>query len=110
MSNSTRRPYSTHTINCGAKRDKRTANRSVRRRQNQWLATTLDFEEALLPHRYECSDNDVWGWSRDGKQHYNSLSQAWAHYCEGCNLPYSWRRSKKEPVWPPDWYTKLLRK
>ena len=46
-------------------------SRAVRRAQEQSLREAIrddDWEGWLIPTRYECSDNDVWGWGRDGKQ------------------------------------------
>ena len=40
--------------------DKRLAARGVRRKQNQWLRKTVDFGEAIVPHRLECPWNEVY--------------------------------------------------
>lgn len=58
-----------------AKDDKRHAHRGERRAQSLALRNEIiagDFENFLLPHKYECSNNDNWGWDRDGSQHYYS--------------------------------------
>ena len=58
-----------------AKEDKRHAHRGERRAQDLALRKELmtgTFENFLLPHRYECSNNDNWGWNRDGSQRYYS--------------------------------------
>jgi hypothetical protein len=68
MSRSTRRPYMAVTGNSSAKSDKRLANKGVRRAHKASLKTCTDFENFLLPHRLECHWNEVYGWSRDGKQ------------------------------------------
>lgn len=74
MSRSYRRPYSAVTGHSSAKDDKRHANRGVRRGQNQYLRNiivgNLDWDETLIPHKLECSYNEVYSWGRDGKQGY----------------------------------------
>jgi hypothetical protein len=70
MSRSTRRPYAAITGTSSAKSDKRFANRGVRRAHNRNLKCCTDLENLLLPHRLECSWNEVWIWGRDGKQIY----------------------------------------
>ena len=68
MSRSYRKPYSAITGTKSAKDDKRIARRAVRRMENQRIRDCKDFEELLMPERYECTYNDVWSWGRDGKQ------------------------------------------
>ena len=46
--------------------DKTQANRSFRRAVNKALYYCLDYEELLIPHRYEAAHNDRWGWLGDG--------------------------------------------
>ena len=71
MSRSYRKPY---CVPCGdtgsAKKDKRIAARAMRRKQNHVLRVwmTREDEDLIIPPRYECAHNDVWGWNRDGKQ------------------------------------------
>ena len=84
MGKSYRRPYAAITGVSSAKDDKQRAARGMRRKQNQWLKTISDFEDALIPHRRECSWNQVWCWKRDGKKHLS--------------------------LWPPDWFQKITRK
>lgn len=65
---------------CGcssAAHDKTIANRGVRHVQNQALRL-YDDDTFLMPHRYECTHNDVWGWNRDGNKHYYKPAQ-YAH-------------------------------
>jgi hypothetical protein len=71
MSRSYRKPYTSIT-GASAHNDKRWANRSVRRSVRNAIHQAVDFEEIDIPHRYECPYNDVWGWSRDGRQFYVS--------------------------------------
>lgn len=118
MSRSYRKPYAAicgHDVS--AKDDKRLAARGVRRKQNQWLRTTQDFEEnGLVPHRLECHWNEVYGWSRDGKQRYIALTKRdWAKYCriEQGLFHSAWERrweAKHPNVWPPKWYADIKRK
>jgi hypothetical protein len=75
MGKSYRKPYSAITGHASAKSDKRRAARGVRRKLNQWLKAARDFQDDLIPHRLECSWNQVWSWQRDGKQHYYPPSQ-----------------------------------
>jgi hypothetical protein len=70
MSRSYRRPFATITGNASAKDDKCRAHRGVRRKQNQLLATCVDYEELLVPHSLECAWNEVYSWGRDGAQFY----------------------------------------
>jgi len=72
MSRSTRRPYMAVTGKSSARSDKRLAHKGVRRAHKQSLKTCTDFEDFLLPHQFECHWNEVYCWSRDGKQSYFS--------------------------------------
>jgi hypothetical protein len=94
---------------CGgdsAKYDKQLASRGMRRRQNQALRTADDFEEFVIPHRYECSHNHVWCWGRDGRQVWQALtSRDWARH-----LYWVERGWDKLEEWPPKYYLKMMRK
>lgn len=68
MSRSIRRPYSAPCGNASAHQDKIYAARGVRRAQNRAVREAQDWGEFELPHRFECSHNDVCDWRRDGKQ------------------------------------------
>lgn len=68
MSRSYRLPYSAITGHSSAKGDKIQAHRGVRASQKHAIRNCLDWDEFLIPHRYECSYNDVWSWHRDGKK------------------------------------------
>jgi hypothetical protein len=74
MSRSYRKPYCAITGCNSAKADKEWAARGVRRTQNQWLRKLDDHDTALVPHRLECTWNNVWCWGRDGKQRWQSPS------------------------------------
>lgn len=84
MSKSYRKPYAPVTGVRSAAEDKKVARRSWRRVQNLELRTFKgDWDEFLIPARYEASDNDVWGWGRDGKQ--------WLHFAPALNWDiYKW--------------------
>jgi hypothetical protein len=118
MSRSYRRPYSAICGNGSAKEDKRIAARGMRRRLNQWLHNLEDYDESgLIPHRLECSHNDVWGWNRDGKQRYCVPSMTeWNGYLKVVNNgPFrnKWEEEhlkKYNSVWPPEWYRQITRK
>src|SRR5215469_5283110 len=82
MSRSYRRPYAAGTGAVPATDDKRLAARGVRHTQNQWLRTTIDFEEAMVPHKLECAWNEVYNWKRDGAQHLQLPdARDWSRYC-----------------------------
>lgn len=72
MSKSYRKPWGTAcSIKSSAHDDKTIAARSVRRAQEQSLREAVhddDWDGWLLPNRYECTHNNVWGWGRDGKK------------------------------------------
>lgn len=120
MSKSYRKPYSAITGAHSAHDDKTVAARMVRRAQNNALRTAIanqvDWDEFLLPEVYECSHNDVWGWSRDGKQRlqtrgnqYNNpfayvSSPTWMSTDE---IMQRWKESKERDDW---WVVYLKRK
>lgn len=96
-------PFMAICGNRGAKDDKRLANRGVRRTHKQSIRKTDDFESFLLPHRLECTYNDVWGWCRDGHQFYHGLDHRdWQRYLEAEDDYFG--------VWPPRWYSDMMRK
>jgi len=67
MSRSTRKPYSAVTGVRSAKKDKQQAARGLRRKQNQWLRTSdCQNEHSLIPHRLECTWNQVYCWGAMG--------------------------------------------
>lgn len=72
MSRSYRKPYAAITGIRSAAHDKMVARRCWRRAQNQELrnhvVNDLDWDELMIPERYEATFNDVWSWGRDGKQ------------------------------------------
>jgi hypothetical protein len=107
MSRSYRKPWGTCVcVRRSAHHDKTVAARSMRRAQNQALrdamASNKDWDTFLIPERYECTANNVYGWVRDGRQRpldrdrsqynnpyaYNSYRGHWSeekvleHWCE----------------------------
>ncbi len=68
MSRSYRRPYAAVTGIPHSHDDKKVAARGMRRKQNQWLQTLDDFDQAIVAHRLECSFNNTYSWARDGRQ------------------------------------------
>jgi hypothetical protein len=72
VSRSYRAPYASVTGVRSAADDKRFAARGVRRKQNQWLRGTTDFDEAIVPHRLECPWNEVYCWDRDASSVFRS--------------------------------------
>lgn len=90
MSKSYRKPWGTWvSTKSSAHQDKMQAARSVRRAQNSALRNGIvhdvDWDGWLVPDRYECSDNDVWCWGRDGRKRPMLRS---AQY----NNPYAYNR------------------
>jgi hypothetical protein len=77
MSRSYRRPYAPVTGVRSAKQDKILAHRGERRAHRDAIRTAVDFEELLLPHRLECAWNEVYSWSRDGRQYYHEHPKFW---------------------------------
>jgi hypothetical protein len=71
MSRSYRKPFAAITGTVSAKDDKIRAARGARRTQDGYLRKVLQgdlLDQFLLPHRLECSWNEVYSWTRDGKQ------------------------------------------
>ena len=113
MSRSYRSPFAAVTGARSAADDKRLAARGVRRKQNQWLRKTADFDEAIVPHRLECPWNEVYCWGRDGNQRLQIPDDRdWSRHCLQQNglHPYESSRWRDCNEWPPRWYVRLQRK
>lgn len=115
MSRSYRKPYSTVVGVVSEKEDKRRANRNVRKAQNNYLKINWEIDEFLIPHKYECRHNDVWGWAGDGPKRYSRLATAWERYCRLNQQLFTsnWDEAylnKYNSVFPPLWYIRLTRK
>lgn len=119
MGKSYRKPYCAVTGRRPAHADKTQAARSVRRTQNFALRTALtnevDWDEFLLPDIYECADNDVWGWSRDGNQRLKTRSSQYNN--PFAYTSYNWRsydqvikRWEESKQREDDWLAYLRRK
>ncbi len=85
MSRSYRKPYTAITGVRSAHDDKKTSTRGMRRKQNAWLHTLKDFDQAIVPHRLECTFNNIYSWGRDGRQ---SLTFPYSRYFDRANLAY----------------------
>lgn len=115
-------PFSAITGSRSAKNDKVYAHRGVRRAQNAAIAKALKedgFDEDFnLPHFRECHWNNVYNWSRDGKQHYQKLdNNDWQRYLKAQEpetyARYRWELTwykKHYATWPPQWWQELWRK
>ena len=70
MSKSYRKPYESITGNRPAHDDKTQAARGVRRTQNHAIRNFKfdDWDDFVMPIRRECPWNNVYSWTRDGKQ------------------------------------------
>lgn len=114
MGKSYRRPYSSAVGHPSAKKDKQIANRALRRTQNNYTKQFYEDDGFLIPHKYECSHNEVYGWSRDGKVKYQTLEHSWNNYClyyiGYFNMRYKYDCFKYYGTFPPEWYERLKRK
>jgi hypothetical protein len=110
MSRSYRRPYMAITGNPSAKYDKRVAARGWRHVQKQALHNATDFEDLIMPARYEAPHNDVWSWSRDGKQRWQKVPLVSEEYSSW--MRYSYQHESFVDYWirQTEWYTRTLRK
>lgn len=120
MSRSYRKPYATYCSNGSAAVDKKMARRGWRRAQNQTLDAAMkqnyDWDEVLLPARYEAAHNDVWCWGRDGKQFLHTypthrqmtLQGLTEDEVDGGILSWSWRYYQRPGA--DEWFKKLQRK
>lgn len=119
MSRSYRRPYSSVCGVVSAHYDKQQAARGVRRQINQWINRELKKEEGfnLVPHRLECTHNEVYDWSRDGRNRYSvPTARNWSEhrrYQQGLfnyRWEYSPRYLRHYLEWPPRWAVEITRK
>lgn len=101
-------------------RDRRRARRVVRRKNNELLRNTKDFEEYSHLVRLECSCNDVWNWTHDGRRR---LAKPWESFppaivylddvdevvfaLDGDKFPPTEGTSQKKHY---EWYLTLFRK
>jgi hypothetical protein len=116
MSKSYRRPYASITGNRSAKKDKTLAHRGERRAQNHVLRVCQDWEEFFLPHKLECAWNNVYSWSRDGKQRLQDFSHQYDNPFAYVSSPTwmtseqiveRWERRKQRS---DEWMSRLKRK
>lgn len=101
--------------------DKTQAARGVRRTHRIALHIALHNEnfDIQLPHRRECPHNNVYSWCRDGKQRWCGLrARDWNNYIQAITPgTYSrfgvidfWYGDEDYTVWPPTWYSSMMRK
>jgi hypothetical protein len=108
VSRSYRKPYCAVTGADSAADDKRVARRGVRRTQNQalreFVAHDDDWDEFIMPVRYECPWNNTYSWGRDGKQR--------LQYEPVLDYNWHWSFMTAEEAYERDWnwYRKLCRK
>lgn len=98
--------------------DKMLAARGVRRKHRQVLHIALHTGEyeVTLPHRLQCSHNEVYNWGRDGHQYWQGLDHHdWQRYVEATSFNNNWPamqrwNTERYGVWPPQWYVEMMRK
>jgi hypothetical protein len=73
MSRSYRRPFAAVNGIVSAKKDKKLAHRSARRKQDLTIKTCADYEDLIVPHELECAWNNTYCWGRDGAQRHMGL-------------------------------------
>ena len=97
-----KKPFMAISGNHSAKRDKQLAHRGERRKHAHCIRMALKADQIdnyMPPLRRECSWNNTYSWSRDGKQHFQQPTQRdWQDYLNG------------EDTWPPRWYVDMMRK
>ena len=84
------KPFMAICGNGSAQYDKTLAVRGVRRahRQAIHIALHIGDYEVVLPHRLQCTHNEVYSWSRDGNQ--------------------MWQGEPEN--WTKEWFTRMMRK
>ena len=93
MPRSHRKPYSAVTGTISAKDDKTRAARGVRHVQKCYLRKILQgdlLDQFLIPHRLECSWNEVYSWTRDGKQRLQSPAPRLGQPDDLCRAEYTY--------------------
>jgi hypothetical protein len=112
------KPFSAICGGSSAQYDKTLAARGVRRAHRQVMHIALHTGEydVILPHRLQCSHNEIYSWSRDGHQNYCGLSSKdWQRYIEATTYVQNWnaieRWNKRHySTWPPTWFKEMMRK
>ena len=117
MGKSYRKPYSATTGVRSAKHDKVAAHQGERAAVKQALRECSDWDELLIPHRLECSHNEVYSWGRDGRQTYQALE--WrglrnpfymAHRSPFCTPEYLAKHFEERKKSFEEWQRKVRRK
>jgi hypothetical protein len=104
MGKSFRKPYAAVTGIRSAAHDKMVARRCWRRAQEQAIRDCKDWDELVMPKRFEASFNDVWSWGRDGKQTLQyppMLEKFW---------PWTFCTAEEEYERQLRWYQRIQRK
>jgi len=118
MSRSYSRPYcAVCGVGTSAKEDKVLAHRGVRRVHNYLVRLMLKDPglDIPLPHFRSCPCNNVYGWSRDGRQRRCvPTARDWDRHMKAVlGLDYygtsEWAKRLYLP-WPPPWYAEYCRK
>jgi hypothetical protein len=113
-------PFIAMCGNSSAKKDKQLAHRGERRGQDHairmaWKAD--DFENFLIPHKFECRWNNTYSWVRDGHQQYCALDKRARHKHFIANQTevidsamWYYQGDPDYTCWPPMWYVEMMRK
>ena len=112
-------PFAAICVGGSAHYDKTLAARGVRRAHRQSLHIALHIQEfdVVLPHRLQCTHNNTYSWCRDGSQRWCGLTaRDWDRYIQATTpgsinaWGSSWYGDENYSVWPPTWYTTMMRK
>jgi hypothetical protein len=107
-------PFMAICGNGSAKKDKTQAHRGERAAHKRAIHKAMKEQDydVLLPHKHECSWNEVYSWGRDGNQMYQVPSRySWNKYCMAHFEPdYIWYKDEDAMIWPPKWFVEMMRK
>jgi hypothetical protein len=109
-----KQPFMAICGNGSAKQDKIQAHKGERRAHKRTIhkALTEQDYDILLPHRLECSWNNIYSWGRDGNQRWCIPSHTeYQWHLEALYEPNSiWYGDESYSQWPPSWYVEMMRK
>lgn len=115
-----KQPFMAITGRGSAKRDKVQAHKGERRAHKAVIHNAIKTQDydVLLPHRRECTWNNVYSWNRDGKQRYTvPTDRDWHDHLKALDpdvhCQYEWMyefHKKYDSVWPPEYYVEMMRK
>ncbi len=107
-------PFASICGGASAQYDKTLAARGVRRAHRKVMHIALRTEEydVTLPHRLQCTHNNVWTWGRDGHQLWQGLTNSDKESCHEAHFePWSvWYNDPRYKEWPPAWHKEMMRK